>query len=167
MRDILEVERKGIMYITRRKIQDLIDEKMKYGQDKCSQEVFSTLEKDDSNRHLITRQRLYKYFDKYDHYENIDMDGYRYKKEDVETMIKDEKINKLLCDQMDRKTQYYYPFDTRVPNIVVDYYESEQFAEDGENRRIITLLNKKAKNLTADELEELLNIKTTKVWKLK
>lgn len=160
------------MFISRRDIHNLIDQHkhIQYGQDKYSKKVLANLDKDDSNKHLTTRNRLTEYFKKYDHHENIDMIGYKYKKADVEAMIEDPYIKKLLLELHERKTTDYYFPDLgiiRVPIFVASYFDSEQHAQDGEYRRINTMLDKKGSELTIEELKELIDIKSTTVWNTK
>lgn len=160
------------MFISRRDIHELIDnhKDIKYGKDKYSKEVLAKLDKDDSNKHLTTRKRLTQYFIKYNHHKNIRMVGYKYKKTDVETMLEDPWIKKRLIELHERKTTDYYFPDTgiiRIPTIVATYFDNEEHAEDGENNRINTMLNKKGSNLTIEEHKELISIKSAKVWNAK
>lgn len=166
------------IFITIREIQVLIDKMMSYGQDWYSEQVLAQLDKDDSYKHLIPRRRLYKYFEKFGH-EKIEMRNRTYKKEDIESMLEDERINKLLLDQWERKTQYVSKLDQTVPNIVFKHYrehaelyaswydEEDVITEEAEQLRIHAMLNKKANELTQTEVKELYHItfgNTAKVW---
>lgn len=166
------------MFIKIREILALIDEKKEYGQDWYSNQVLAQLGEDDSHRNLISRRRLYKYFEKYG-YENIEMGNRTYNKEDIQTMLKDKNINRLLDNQKERKTQYVVKLNKTVPNIVAKHYrehielynswysEEDMVTEEGEKARIHRMLNKKASELSKMEVEELYHLRfgnTAKVW---
>lgn len=162
------------MYITRKEIQELIDQKLGYAQDKYSQDVFKELDLDDDHkdRHLITRRRLYKYFDKYDKdrqkilRKDKDYEGYeRYVQSEIKIMI--DELDNLLQKQKNRKMQYVLSLQKEVPNIVAEYYYKAQeglYDDEYERKRIEAILDKKAEDLTTKELEELLEMKTAKLW---
>lgn len=156
-------------FIKRREIQKMIDERedIKYGQDKYSKKILANLDKDDSNKYLVSRKRLTEYFYTHGYSKDIDMDGYTYKKEHVERMLEDTWIKERLIELNERKTTEWYFSDLgniRVPKVVAEYFDNEQHAQDAENRKINELLNKKGRDLTIEEHKELIEIKSTKVW---